>query len=39
MKYWQDKTLMKSNINYEKYIKNINLYYKAEIFLKNILKN
>ena len=32
MNYWQNETLLKSNINYEKYTKNINLYDKAEIF-------
>ena len=34
MKYWQIETLVKSNINCEKYRKNINLYDKAEIFKK-----
>ena len=38
MKYWQNETLVKSNINCEKYRKNINSYDKAEIFPKNILK-
>ena len=37
MKYWQNETLVKSNINCEKYRKNINSYDKAEIFPKNIL--
>ena len=37
MKYWQNETLVKSNINCEKYRKkNINLYDKAEIFKKNL---
>ena len=38
MKYWQNETLVKSNISCEKYRKNINLYDKAEIFLKKIYK-
>ena len=38
MKYWQNETLVKSNINCEKYRKNINLYDKAEIFPKKFLK-
>ena len=36
MKYWQNETPVKSNINCEKYRKNINLYDKAEIFKKNL---
>ena len=36
MKYWQNKTLEKSNINCKKYIINNNLYGKAEIFLEKI---
>ena len=38
MKYWQNETLVKSNINCEKYTKNINLHDKAEIFLKKSKK-
>ena len=38
MKYWQNETPVKSNINCEKYRKNINLYEKAEIFSKIIFK-
>ena len=38
MKYWQNETLVKSNINCEKYRKNINSYDKAEIFPKKNLK-
>ena len=36
MKCWQNENLVKSNINCEKYRKNINLYDKAEIFKKNL---
>ena len=36
MKYWRNKTPVKSNINFKKYAININLYDKAEIFLKKI---
>ena len=38
MKYWQNKTLVKSNINCEKYRKSINLHDKAEIFSKKNIK-
>ena len=38
MKYWQNETLVKSNINCENSRKNINSYDKAEIFPKKILK-
>ena len=38
MKYWQVEILINSNINCEKYRKNINSYGKAEIFPKKILK-
>ena len=34
MKYWQNETPVKSNINCEKYTKNINIYDTAEIFKK-----
>ena len=36
MKYWQNETLVKSNIDYEKYRKNINLYDKAEMLKQNL---
>ena len=39
IKHWQNETLVKSNINCEKYTKNINLYDKAEIFFKISKKN
>ena len=38
IKYWQNKTLAKSNFNCEKYTKNIKLYDNAEIFFKKIQK-
>ena len=36
MKFWQNETTVTSNINFEKYTQNINLYYKAEIFFKKL---